>query len=104
LRFLESLPFSYATGRYFFVHAGVDPDRPLDGQCEKTMMTIRRPFVRNAHRLRCTVVHGHVPHPKGPVVAPGRIGVDTGAHASGVLTAVALCEDAEPRFLSTPHK
>ena len=101
LRFLENLPVSYASGKYFFVHAGVDPDRPIDGQCAKTMMTIREPFLRKAHRLRCTVVHGHVPSPNGPMVAPGRIGVDTEAHSSGVLTAVALCEGAEPRFLAT---
>ena len=104
LRFLENLPFSYASGKYFFVHAGVDPDRPLDGQCAKTMMTIREPFLRKAHRLPCTVVHGHVPNPKGPTVAPGRIGVDTGAHTSGILTAVALCGEAEPRFLATLRK
>jgi serine/threonine protein phosphatase 1 len=74
LRFLESLPFSYMADDYFFVHAGVDPDRPLDNQSEKTMMTIREPFLRKAHRLPRTVVHGHVPCAKGPVVAAGRIG------------------------------
>jgi serine/threonine protein phosphatase 1 len=101
LRFLEGLPLCYAHGDYFFVHAGVDPDRPLNGQSDRTMLTIRDPFLRKAHRLRCTVVHGHVPNPKGPVVAPGRIGVDTAAHESGILTAVALLADSEPRFLST---
>jgi serine/threonine protein phosphatase 1 len=101
ISFLESLPFSYASGRYLFVHAGVDPDRPLDGQSEKAMMTIREPFLRKAHRLPVTVVHGHVPCAKGPVVAPGRIGVDTGAHATGRLTAVALCDHEPERFLTT---
>ena len=54
------------------------------------MMNIREPFLRESHLLPFTVVHGHVPSPSGPVVAPGRIGIDTGAYASGVLTAVAL--------------
>jgi serine/threonine protein phosphatase 1 len=104
LRFLQSLSFSYRSGDYLFVHAGVDPDRPLDQQYVNTMLTVRGAFFRKAHRLRCTVVHGHVPNPRGPVVAPGRIGVDTGAHASGILTAVALCDGAAPRFLSTAPK
>ena len=90
LRFLESLPLSYVAGEYFFVHAGVDPARPLEQQSEKALMTIREPFLRNAHRLPVTVVHGHVANLKGPVVAPRRICVDTGAYATGVLTAVAL--------------
>jgi serine/threonine protein phosphatase 1 len=104
LRFLENLPVSYVSGEYFFVHAGVDPDRPIDDQSAKTMMTIREPFLRRAHRLRCTVVHGHVPSSNGPMIAPGRIGVDTEAHASGILTAVALCEGVKPRFLATLRK
>lgn len=103
LRFLESLPFSYVNGDYLFVHAGIDPHRPLDKQSEKAMLTICAPFLREAHRLPCTVVHGHVPSAKGPVVAAGRICVDTGAHATGVLTAVALCEGNPARFLATPR-
>ena len=99
--FLESLPFSYASGRYFFVHAGVDPDRPLDRQSEQAMMTIREPFLRKAHRLPVTVVHGHVPCATGPIVAPGRIGVDTGAYATGRLTAVVLCDHEPARFLTS---
>ena len=104
LRFLEGLPYCYANDGYFFVHAGIDPDRPLEEQCEKRMMTIREPFLRKAHRLRCTVVHGHVPCVRGPMVAPGRIGVDTGAHMTGILTAVALCDEMPPRFLATLPK
>ena len=104
LRFLANLSYCHAAGGYFFVHAGVDPDRPLAAQSPKTMLTIRRPFLRKAHRLGCTVVHGHSPNPNGPIVAPGRIGVDTAAHASGILTAVALSGNAAPRFLSTRPK
>lgn len=101
LRFIESLPLSYAAGEFFFVHAGVDPLRPLNRQTETTLMTIREPFLRNAHRLPYTVVHGHVANPKGPVIAARRICVDTGAHATGVLTAVAICPKNPARFLST---
>jgi serine/threonine protein phosphatase 1 len=106
LRFLENLPLSYVAGDYFFVHAGVDPARPLEQQTEKALMTIREPFLRNAHRLPFTVVHGHVANMKGPVVGTNRICVDTGAYATGVLTAVALTHASRGdrptvRFLAT---
>ena len=101
LTFLESLPFSYRAGDHFFVHAGIDPRRPLDRQSEAAMMTIRDPFHRGSHLLPFTVVHGHVPSPSGPLIGPQRIGVDTGAYSSGVLTAVALREGRKPHFIKT---
>jgi len=104
LEFLDGLPFSFRAGEHFFVHAGIDPRRPLDRQSEAAMMTIREPFLRGSHLLPFTVVHGHVPSPGGPVVAPRRIGVDTGAYSSGVLTAVALREGCKPRFLKSTRE
>jgi serine/threonine protein phosphatase 1 len=101
LAFLDGLPFSFRAGEHFFVHAGIDPRRPLDRQSEEAMMNIREPFLRGSHLLPFTVVDGHVPTPGGPVVAQRRIGVDTGAYASGVLTAVALREGRPHRFLAT---
>ena len=41
----RSLPLSYDDGRRFFVHAGVNPDRPLDAQDENDMLWIREPFL-----------------------------------------------------------
>ncbi len=101
LRFLEGLPFYFRAGDLCFVHAGIDPRRPIHRQSETAMMNIREPFLRESHLLPFTVVHGHVPSPSGPVVAPGRIGIDTGAYASGVLTAVALRKGSPPCFLET---
>lgn len=101
LSFLDGLPFYFRAGAHLFVHAGIDPRRPFDRQSEAAMMTIREPFLRESHLLPFTVVHGHVPSPGGPVVAAQRIGVDTGAYASGVLTAVALRMGHKPRFIET---
>lgn len=101
LRFLDALPFYFQAADHLFVHAGIDPRLPLDQQNEATMMTIREPFLRKSHLLPFTVVHGHVPSANGPVVAPQRIGVDTGAYATGVLTAVVLREGDKTRFLKS---
>ncbi len=104
LRFLQGLPYCFRAGEHFFVHAGIDPRRPVDRQSEAAMMNIREPFLRESHLLPLTVVHGHVPSPRGPVVGPRRIGVDTGAYASGVLTAVALRDGRAPLFLRTARE
>jgi len=101
LRFLDALPFYFHAGDHLFVHAGIDPQVPLDRQKEAVMMTIREPFLRKSYLLPFTVVHGHVPSANGPVVAPQRIGIDTGAYATGVLTAVALRNGDTPRFLKS---
>lgn len=104
LSFLEGLPFFFRACDHFFVHAGIDPRRPFDRQSKTAMMNIREPFLRESYLLPFTVIHGHVPSPSGPVVAPRRIGIDTGAYASGVLTAVALREGRPPCFLETPRE
>lgn len=101
LQFLERLPLFHTAGGHVFVHAGIDPLLPLEQQNETAMMNIREPFLRNAHRLPFTVVHGHVPSSRGPIVAPGRVGVDTGAYATGVLTSAVLRDGMPMRFLST---
>ena len=42
-------------------------------------------------------MHGHTPSEE-PQITPHRLGVDTGAYATGVLTAVRL-DDQGPRIL-----
>lgn len=83
--FLSQLPVSVRFGSALFVHAGVRPGVPLDEQDEDDFMWIREPFVSQPHGLGLTVIHGHTPVNE-PVFAPGRIGIDTGAFATGRLT------------------
>jgi serine/threonine protein phosphatase 1 len=97
--FLAHLPLTYRRGGWLFVHAGVEPGTPVEEQTPEKLMTIRKRFQSGAAQLPFTVVHGHVPSRGKPVVAPGRIGVDTGAVTTGVLTAVALEKKRKPRFL-----
>lgn len=88
-RFFEELSLSYVCGDYLFVHAGVRPGVALSDQTARDMMWIREPFLTGARPLDKVVVHGHTP---GPRVHSDhrRIGLDTGAHASGVLSACRL--------------
>lgn len=96
-RFLEGLQRSHREGGYLFVHAGVDPLRPLDKQDPEDLIWIREPFLTDSNELGQVVVHGHTPS-RLPVERPNRIGVDTGAVYGGALTAVVL-EGATRRYL-----
>ncbi len=76
-------------GDYLFVHAGIDPKLPLEEQKRSDMLWIRDRFLRHEGPLDKVVVHGHTIFPN--VMDRGyRIGIDTGAFRSGVLTALVL--------------
>jgi serine/threonine protein phosphatase 1 len=90
--FLRSLPVSVRFGDVLFVHAGIRPGVPLAEQDEDDFMWIREPFVSEPNGLGLTVVHGHTPANE-PVFAAGRIGIDTGAFATGRLTVLRVFGD-----------
>lgn len=100
-KFLDSLALTHSAGDYFFVHAGVRPGVALDEQDEDDLLWIRKKFHDTPARDRPekVIVHGHHPMKK-PLDAGWRIGVDTGACWSGMLTAVRL-EGERRSFITT---
>ena len=97
--FLEQLEDMIVVGDYVFVHAGVHPHAELDEQVVTDLRWIRSPFLDHGRPLEKMVVHGHT------IAAeidrqPHRIGIDTGAYATGRLTALGL-EGAESWQLQT---
>lgn len=99
IEWLRTLPISYATDRYLFVHAGIVPGVPLDEQQKKDMLWIRSRFLDSDVDHGYIVVHGHTQTIK-PEVKSNRIGIDTGEARPKTLTAVALDGTSPPRFLS----
>lgn len=97
--FLENLCLSHREGGYFFVHAGVLPGVPLEQQTARDLVWIRNRFCASRLDHGAVVVHGHCITPE-PVVRANRIGIDTGAYRSGILTCLVL-EDAARGFLQT---
>ncbi|MEJ2816534.1 MULTISPECIES: metallophosphoesterase family protein [unclassified Caulobacter] len=91
--FLRRLELSARYGDYLFVHAGVRPGVPIEQQDPEDLVWIRGDFLSEPHRLGCVVVHGHTPS-ETPFLGPDRINIDTGAYATGVLTAVKLSGEA----------
>lgn len=89
LDWLADLPLSVRFSRYFFCHAGVRPRRPLDRQSAEDLLWIRREFIDDDSDHGAVVVHGHTISADVDVRA-NRIGIDTGAHASDVLSSIVL--------------
>jgi serine/threonine protein phosphatase 1 len=87
--FLQGLELMVTVGDYAFVHAGVRPGTPLDRQAERDLLWIRQEFMEATGPFEKIIVHGHTPAEE-PQLTPHRLGVDTGAYATGVLTAVRL--------------
>ena len=82
----------------FFAHAGVDPLVPFAEQDERDLFWIREPFLSWPHELERLVVHGHTIVTE-PVTLPHRIGLDTGAYHSGVLSALLLEPEGGRRLM-----
>jgi serine/threonine protein phosphatase 1 len=58
---LRSLRMTYDDGKRLFVHAGVNPEKPLDAQDDDDLLWIRQPFLSDARNYGRLIVHGHTP-------------------------------------------
>ena len=87
--FLETLELSVSVGDYFFSHAGARPGVALDRQSPEDLMWIRQPFLDSAVGFERVVVHGHTPA-KAVQADSRRIGIDTKAYDTGVLTGLRI--------------
>jgi serine/threonine protein phosphatase 1 len=99
LAFLRALKLVHIEGDYAFVHAGFRGGVPIEFQTPEDMMWIRNEFLSSDADFGKVAVHGHTitDHPE---IRSNRIGIDTGAFATGTLTCLVL-EGAERRFLAT---
>lgn len=89
LDFYRTLETMVTYGGYAFVHAGVRPGVPLASQARDDLFWIREPFLDWPAPFEKVIVHGHSINAE-PVFRRNRIGIDTGAYSTGVLTALAL--------------
>ena len=92
VQFIRAAPHGLRIGDYYFVHAGVRPGIEIEEQLPRDSMWIRSEFLESKLDHGAFVVHGH------SVTADveertNRIGLDTGAYASGKLTALGLERD-----------
>ncbi|MBA4353485.1 MAG: serine/threonine protein phosphatase [Novosphingobium sp.] len=98
IAFMQAMENMVVIGDYLFVHAGIRPGVPLDQQMVPDLRWIRGEFLDHGAPHSHLVIHGHT-IAGDPVVRSNRIGIDTGAFASGRLTAIGL-EGDQRWFLS----
>jgi serine/threonine protein phosphatase 1 len=89
LDFLRRTELMVIEGDYVFVHAGIRPGVPLPSQRPDDLLWIREGFIDRPLVADFAVVHGHT-IVDVPLLEGSRIAIDTGAYATGRLTAVAL--------------
>ncbi|MGD2130811.1 MAG: metallophosphoesterase family protein [Lysobacterales bacterium] len=97
--FLENCRRSYAEGSYYFVHAGLRPGVAVEKQAFEDQLWIRDEFLQSHADHGVIVVHGHTISEQAEL-QPNRIGIDTGAFYTGVLTCLVL-EGSRQRLLQT---
>lgn len=101
---LAELPHCWTLGDYFFVHAGIKPGVRLSRQDQDDLLWIRKPFLASKRRHEKVIVHGHTIESGLPELGGNRIGIDTGAHEHGCLTALGLEGDAQWLIQSTDER
>ncbi|MFW2851995.1 metallophosphoesterase [Sphingomonas sp. TX0543] len=99
LAFLDSFGSGVSLGDYRFVHAGMRPGATFEEQKEADLRWIRREFLSHDGSFDGVVVHGHTIS-DAPEFRHNRIGIDTGAFATGRLTALVL-EGRDQRTLES---
>jgi serine/threonine protein phosphatase 1 len=95
IAWLDRLRLLHVDAHRLYVHAGIDPEIPLDRQSQATLLWKRYPkgFPDGFDKLH--VVHGHDNFPDGPLLYEGRTNLDTLAWRTGRLT-VGVFDDDRP--------
>jgi serine/threonine protein phosphatase 1 len=86
---LKAMPYLWQSGNVSALHAGADPAQALDSQSDKAMAWGHPDFGKIARKDGQWVVHGHR-IVRQMTISDGTIAVDTGAWATGRLTAVLI--------------
>lgn len=95
IEWLDKLPLIHMDRCRIYVHAGLDPEVPLDQQTEKTLLWTRYPEGLQAGFGDRHVVHGHDSLQDGPKLYEGRTNLDTRAWRTGRLV-IGVFDDNKP--------
>ena len=95
---MRNLPVTAQSGDYFFCHAGIRPGVRIKRQNREDLIWIRDDFLEDRRDHGVMVVHGHSVTTTTEFLS-NRIGIDSGAFRTGVLTALYL-EGSERELLT----
>ena len=95
LKWIERLPLMHVDKHRIFVHAGVNPNYPLNEQDPQDVIwKIYDDRDEGGHEQR-HIVHGHHQHAHGPILKKNRTNLDTFAWYTGRLV-IAVFDDKMP--------
>jgi serine/threonine protein phosphatase 1 len=101
IAWLRGLPLMWQTGNVAVVHAAADPKLPIDAQPDEVLRWGHPEFLQVPRSDGVWVVHGHT-IVDAPSAEHGRIAVDTGAYATGRLTAAHVTSEGVAFLSSAP--
>ncbi len=99
LDWLQDRPLTWTSGNVTVVHAALDPAQPVDRQTARTCLWGHPRFPEKHRKDGQWVVHGHTIVTE-PWIGHKVISIDTGAFATGHLTAAEISTGAV-QFIST---
>ncbi|GLJ00290.1 metallophosphoesterase [Sphingobium sp. BS19] len=99
IEWIRHLPLTARSGDYLFCHAGIRPGVALKRQKRADLVWIRDEFLEDPLDHGVMVVHGHSVS-TDVEMRGNRIGIDTGAYRTGILTALYL-EGEDRQIIST---
>ena len=97
IAWLDGLRLIHADAHRLYVHAGVDPEVPLERQSEETLLWKRYPKGYSVGFGERHVVHGHDNDPDGPLLYEGRTNLDARGLANGTAVVGVFDDDRAGR-------
>ena len=92
IAWLRALPLKWRSGNVWAVHAGADPDLPMTEQPDDVLLWGHSAFRQTPRPDGHWVIHGHTIVDIAQIQR-GRIALDTGAYATGRLSAAGISAD-----------
>jgi len=92
IAWLRERPLTWRSGNVWAVHGGADPAKPMESQKSSVLLWGHPQFLNQPRGDGQWVVHGHTVVDV-PEMHDTRIAVDTGAYATGVLSAAVIGRD-----------
>jgi serine/threonine protein phosphatase 1 len=86
---LEETQIDYEDAYAYYLHAGALPGKPVWRTSGLQKMWGVAGFLESSYDWGKPIVFGHYPQEQ-PLLHPNKIGIDTGAYRTGILTAVRL--------------
>jgi serine/threonine protein phosphatase 1 len=110
VEWMQSLPMYYEDEHCIYVHAGMNPRKPLSQNTWYELLWQRESFIYDFHKFYKKVIFGHTPSQlllkkdKPYQTTGGNIGIDTGCVFGGNLTALVLVDGEVTKFYQVSNE